>query len=478
MTLEAFAIQSNTATAEVLRRATNAGVIARGSTIGSFAGGIVATGDLQVSAVTGELKVSVAAGEAFVAQTQGSSGGAYYVRSPGAVNSQTAEQVTVAAANATNPRVDLVVVRVKDSTYSGSVNSAVLETVTGTATAGATLANRTGAPAAPATSLVLAYVLVPAKATSVVSGNIENVAKVAQPGLQRSETALYSQRPEPGVRGRMFYATDGAQWYVDTGTEWRAIQQYVEGAASSRPSAGDAGRLYYATDSKSVSRDTGESWSALSPSSVAAASAYLRTGRTNQYGAKSLTAIQHWTMTLTTPHAISRPYVLLSLLASFYKKEGEELSGGLTEEQAYLKVYVNGTVIKMPTGPTTESARSQYFASVLALSTILCPIGTRAFVWPSGMNVNQTGALETIELAPAVHNDVGRESLAAAEWSQAATIGNPQVISVGSSVAAKGSVTVEIEAWQDAYKSSNEKVNNPPFEAVLGQLEAAAVLIG
>lgn len=76
------------------------------------------------------------------------------------------ETVTLAAANGSNPRIDQVVARVRDTQPAPGVagdaeNSVKIEAVTGTATAGATLANRNGAAARPASSLWLYDVLVP-----------------------------------------------------------------------------------------------------------------------------------------------------------------------------------------------------------------------------------------------------------------------------------------------------------------------------
>ncbi|MHB8235430.1 MAG: hypothetical protein ACYDHT_12340 [Solirubrobacteraceae bacterium] len=88
---------------------------------------------------------------------------------------------TITAAGATNPRVDTIVARVKDEAYAGAANEWVIEAVKGAEEAGATLANRKGVAAVPASSLVLAYVLVPANATSIVTADIENVAPLMVP---------------------------------------------------------------------------------------------------------------------------------------------------------------------------------------------------------------------------------------------------------------------------------------------------------
>lgn len=74
--------------------------------------------------------------------------------------------LTVAASNATNPRIDVVIAQVEDASYSGSNNDWKLAVVTGTAAASPTV------PSLPANALVLAYLWIPASSTSVTAGNI------------------------------------------------------------------------------------------------------------------------------------------------------------------------------------------------------------------------------------------------------------------------------------------------------------------
>ena len=79
--------------------------------------------------------------------------------------------VTVPASDPTNPRIDAVVAEAPASVDSTTPSFRV---ITGTATVGATLDNRTGAAALPAAALHLADVLVPAGATSIIAGNIRD----------------------------------------------------------------------------------------------------------------------------------------------------------------------------------------------------------------------------------------------------------------------------------------------------------------
>jgi hypothetical protein len=78
----------------------------------------------------------------------------------------------VATSDPSNPRIDAVWIEVDD--VGSSSSTAQVEILPGTPTPGATLVNLLGAPAAPTTGLLLAYVLVPAGSTSVTSGNISD----------------------------------------------------------------------------------------------------------------------------------------------------------------------------------------------------------------------------------------------------------------------------------------------------------------
>jgi hypothetical protein len=172
MTVEAFGLQDYSAgeSAEKARRWVSA-LLQRGSTIGSALGGLVAATDLQVTYQGAGLKIEVAQGEAFVGANMVSpSQGAYYCRNTAAAS------VTLPAANASNPRIERVCLVVYDESYEGTKNEAKLEVLAGTASAGATLANLTGVAAAPKSSMTLAYVLVPAAATTISNADIKNVA--------------------------------------------------------------------------------------------------------------------------------------------------------------------------------------------------------------------------------------------------------------------------------------------------------------
>jgi hypothetical protein len=160
--------QESTYGAVVLRRAFGT-LLQRGASIASIAGGLVGSTDMQVTAGTG-MQVLVGTGEAWVPGSSTTTQSGYYCR----VESSTA--LSIAASSESNPRIDTVIGKILDKAYGQAEDSFSVAVVTGTAESGATLSNKKGAGAVPASSLVLAYVLVPAKAVSIESADIENVA--------------------------------------------------------------------------------------------------------------------------------------------------------------------------------------------------------------------------------------------------------------------------------------------------------------
>lgn len=136
--------------------------------------------DLAVSQNgTPNMGVSVAAGTAFVKGTSATFQGLYHVFN------DAAKSITLAAADATNPRIDLIVARIRDAAYvAGSSNTWTLEAVTGAAI-GATPFE----PPLPVSSLLLATVNVPAGATSITNANITDRRPLAP--LRGREVAVH-----------------------------------------------------------------------------------------------------------------------------------------------------------------------------------------------------------------------------------------------------------------------------------------------
>lgn len=123
------------------------------------ASGVFHTGDLAVAQNgTPNMSVNVAAGSAVIAGTATADQGSYYAYNDATVN------LAIAAADATNPRIDIVVAKVVDTATDSDTWS--LAMVTGTPAASPT------PPSAPANSITLAQVAVAANATSIVNANI------------------------------------------------------------------------------------------------------------------------------------------------------------------------------------------------------------------------------------------------------------------------------------------------------------------
>jgi hypothetical protein len=157
--------------------------------------GVHDPGAWKVSEATpNSLTVNVAAnvGLATVQGDAVASQGLYVVAPHSAVISP-----TVTAAHASLPRIDQIVVRAYDATHDGgSDNKATVEVVTGTATSGATLSNRTGAAALPGGALRVADVLVSPSATTITNAKIQDRRRWANgavwTGLRGSDVTRFS----------------------------------------------------------------------------------------------------------------------------------------------------------------------------------------------------------------------------------------------------------------------------------------------
>lgn len=181
---------------------------------------------------TPNMSVNVAAGRAFVLGNESAFQGVYHV------DSRAIENRAIAAADATNPRKDLVVARVKDAAYSGVVNAWDIEVVTGTP------APSPSEPAVPANSLVLAMVSVAALATSIVNANITD-RRTTQAGQNRATalggivTCTSTSRPSH-KEGRAIYETDTDILLISDGASWLDPRNLLAAAV-----AGDRGKKFH-----------------------------------------------------------------------------------------------------------------------------------------------------------------------------------------------------------------------------------------
>lgn len=170
-----WATQAGSYSAEQTRRAVFASYArTAANNPGIISGGLISSADLQLSAAVSGLVVYVSTGEAIIPGNEGGAQGGYYARNTTQIS------ITLATANASNPRIDLICLTVDDSGYTpptgGTSGQVTAQAITGTATPGATLTNLNGVGTLPGSSLLLGYVLVPAAATNLTSGDIKNVA--------------------------------------------------------------------------------------------------------------------------------------------------------------------------------------------------------------------------------------------------------------------------------------------------------------
>jgi hypothetical protein len=154
-------IQASSHPADVFRRALRA---LRENT------GVVLTGDLAVAQNgSPNMSVNVAAGIGVIDGTENAvSQGTYVDLNDATVN------LAIAAADPTNPRNDLVVMKVQDAQYSGATNAASLVVVQGTP------AGSPVDPATPANAIVLARVRVNAGVSSITNAVITDLRTSAQ----------------------------------------------------------------------------------------------------------------------------------------------------------------------------------------------------------------------------------------------------------------------------------------------------------
>lgn len=180
-------------------------------------GGILAPGELAVSAQsTPNMSVAVSAGRAMIMGSNVSppSGFSFTAQGGYTVLNDASVSVTIAAADATNPRIDVVYLQVQDAFYSGTLNQAVLAVAQGVPAATPT------APGIPPSALALANIAVAANASSIVAANISQVATRA--GVITTTVATVAALPGSGNWvGRIIYVT-GVGLYIWTGSAWLA----------------------------------------------------------------------------------------------------------------------------------------------------------------------------------------------------------------------------------------------------------------
>jgi hypothetical protein len=163
--------------------------------------GIIGSSSLAVTQNSpAGMSVRVAAGWAAIIGTTQANMGAYVAYN----DAQTT--LTVTTADPTNPRIDRVVVTVRDAYYSGAFNDVIFQVLAGTPAGSPT------APAIPANSISLATLAVGAGVTSITTANITDTRVAVTSNL------AISSLPSQAGNGGKYLTTDGstASWATIT----------------------------------------------------------------------------------------------------------------------------------------------------------------------------------------------------------------------------------------------------------------------
>lgn len=187
-----YALQNVAHSADLFRQAT--------SSLALPGGGIVTLGDFAVTQTgTPSMNVSVGVGRIWIPGTNvgNVTGGNFSTQAMYFGQNDAAQTVSVTTSDPINPRIDVVYAAVEDSQYAGATNTGKLAIVAGVPTSGATYP--TNAPALPNNATALAYITVPAGASSIVNANITKLtgfpcspASFAKGGQHHSQIATNS----------------------------------------------------------------------------------------------------------------------------------------------------------------------------------------------------------------------------------------------------------------------------------------------
>ena len=192
--------------------------------------GVIGATSLAVTAqASPNMTVNIASGWAAI--VSGTSNQGVY----GVYNDATVVQ-SISAANASNPRIDLIVATVNDAAISGSLNNVVFTTVAGTPAASPTV------PSTPANSIVIAQIAVAANTTTISTANITDRRVPVQNSLTNANyyfsPALYSIA-SPTTALQNILAATGSSLTLAAGAtyEVEGILRvgYVNGATATLP---------------------------------------------------------------------------------------------------------------------------------------------------------------------------------------------------------------------------------------------------
>ena len=164
--------------------------------IGNALPGLFASGHLAVTqrAAGANMSVDVGAGQCFVDPGAVAYQGPYVVRNDASFNTLSDGGYAWTAADATNPRIDLLCIEVADTDFSGSYTGWKLRIVDGTPNAGATHQLEAAYwPAVPTGCVPIAAIRIPASDTTIGTAEITNLNPIG--GVGRS-AARYTTTAE------------------------------------------------------------------------------------------------------------------------------------------------------------------------------------------------------------------------------------------------------------------------------------------
>lgn len=191
--------------------------------------GAATTGDFAViqRGAGANMSVDVLMGGAIVGGTESATQGDYFVFNDATTN------VTISASDPTNPRIDVIGIRIRDTEYSGASNDATIIVVTGTP------AGSPVVPTLPANFLSLAHIAVAALSTQVVTGNITD-KRVRTAVAAGGVVPVNGFANLPGVNnwnGQMGFDFTNNLLYVRSQGVWVCITQQFSNVETSETTA-------------------------------------------------------------------------------------------------------------------------------------------------------------------------------------------------------------------------------------------------
>lgn len=194
---------------------------------------------------TASMQLQVFSGVAMIQGTQSTTQGAYALINDATTN------VTVTAANATNPRIDLLILEVLDASYSGSSSLGQLRVVPGTPAASPVV------PTLPANSIPLARIAVAANAASISNANITDLRPFngGRGGFHWGSGTTF---PTAGVLIFDTYAHAGMQSLMRwNGAAWRQVEMAEVANVAARNAISTNNSLYLHPGFRVREADTG-----------------------------------------------------------------------------------------------------------------------------------------------------------------------------------------------------------------------------